>query len=422
MKNKLLKISILLLSVIMLCNICFAEVDRTKPVISSNPNSNPNTHISSKPMADIEKEVFGTTQEELDRFYGDDPNKIDVKEGDVYLIEETVDFKGQYIDGNVYLMGEKVNVDAEIIDGNLFVMAQDTEINSEVRGSIYVLCGNAKISSRAKDVYVACEKVELTKDSYIIRDARLCASEVKLNGRVNNNAYSAAANTIIDDETSNARIVGQLHYTGELNKTDSAYIGEIIKDEPLIDSEEIEKEANSAMEAAGSAIDTFGIAMGLSCGIAVIIIAGLLFKNPKANIIPEGKNPIAVTFVDAIKGLGLMIVIPIGLVVLLITIIGLPVSLVGLMVYILLILASIPVASLVIVRTFLSNKVNGNGLQILVAILVYIGLTVINIIPVVGPIINTLVMWYGFFKILTVGQRYSKVSTEVVKDPVVIEK
>ncbi len=92
-------------------------------------------------------------------------------EGDLYVEEDTVDItEDQYIAGNAYIKGKEVTISGQI-DGNLYVQCDKLTLNkSYIRNSIFVVAKEIYYDGFCNDLYAVCDNMEMTYDSYIIRN------------------------------------------------------------------------------------------------------------------------------------------------------------------------------------------------------------------------------------------------------------
>ena len=118
------------------------------------------------------------------------------------------------VDGNVYIFGNNVTISGQI-NGNLFVFAQKlTFSGSYVRNTIYAFANEVEFDGACNDLYIACNSLNVSYDSYIVRDVRaVTSSTLNFIGAVGRDAY-LTANSISfgESEDSRALIYGNLEY------------------------------------------------------------------------------------------------------------------------------------------------------------------------------------------------------------------
>ena len=130
----------------------FATSDEATPTSISEDETSTQENVSTE-------ETEGTTEEETQ-----------THEGDLYIDENVVDNTAdQYISGNVYIKAKEVTISAPI-DGNLFVECNKLTINEAyIRNSIFASAKEIYYNGYCNDLYVICNKLETTYDSYIVR-------------------------------------------------------------------------------------------------------------------------------------------------------------------------------------------------------------------------------------------------------------
>lgn len=334
----------------------------------------------------------------------------DYVEDDVYMSSEVITLD-QSVNGNVYLFGNDVNVNSSMILGNLIVFGDNVNINADITGSIYIVANKVTITGGADDAYIMAETVNFEENSYISRNARVISENLNLKGSIERDLYSLSEKTnILESQFGGVR--GKLYYKDNLNVQGDNKVNETIKISDK--TTEFKERTETFFDVLVEVINRMVIAAQIFTA-AIVIILLCLFIKPKENI-EENRNYL----IDLLKGFVYMICIPIIAMILMLTIIGIPLSLIIFLVYVVALFLSIPVASIDVARIILKEKADTKWKLILSAIGIYLVLEIIKVIPVIGGIIRFLFIIYGLKLIISFPFKNGKSKKEQdVKDVIV---
>lgn len=166
MNKKFLKLLVgFIILLTMITVTCFATSDDATATSTNSENEtsteeNVETSSDENTTENTENSDEETTEDEMQ-----------THEGDLYLDEDTVNIdENQYISGNAYIKAKEVTISAPI-DGNLFVQCDKLTIDQAyIRNSIFASAKEIYYNGYCNDLYVICDKMEMTYDSYIVRD------------------------------------------------------------------------------------------------------------------------------------------------------------------------------------------------------------------------------------------------------------
>ena len=308
--------------------------------------------------------------------------------GDIYKFEGEDVVIEKNVNGNIYVIGKNITIYSENVYGNIFALAEENlTIASEVSGSVYAFASNFEFAGKTSDIYLIAGNAHFSNNSKISRDLRLISENANIEGKILGSVYSEVETMDINDKT--AAINGTLNYTGELN-TNSTNIGNVIKSES---SFELEENLTTFGEALATSIVVIFTVLRV---ITIILILGII-------VAVQNKKPIYVTDIkdkfwrDLLYGLLFTIVIPIGAILFMITIIGIPVSLIVILAYIVFFnFVNTPIAVIEISKLIYKNECNSKIKIWLVAIALYVITVLLNNVPFVGAIVNAVISIYGF--------------------------
>jgi cytoskeletal protein CcmA (bactofilin family) len=112
-------------------------------------------------------------------------------------------FAGNFVrvDGNVegttFASGQDVQING-VIHGDLFVAAQTVTINGKVDGNIYGAAQNMKVGTESTaDVFAAAQTIELVKEAIIGRDLFTVGQTINMNGTVKRQFFGGGSDILI---------------------------------------------------------------------------------------------------------------------------------------------------------------------------------------------------------------------------------
>lgn len=307
-------------------------------------------------------------------------------ESDVFLINTSISYN-KNVNGNVYLMGKDIEISSSWINGNVFVMGQHITIRGAISGSVYAMGETVNIETEGVGtVYVLAEYLNLGNNANIVNDLKASADTVNINGNVYRELYIGARSVNVSD-TSEYLAKGKVYYSDSCEDASGKLENiQVVKTE---DSQEVEEKVKFAITGATIKSQIINIIS------AVLVIAVIYFIVKNRNIEPEG---LSVNSIFKSLGIGLswLIFTPIVALVLLCTIVGIPLSIILITLYIVALYISVPVASLNLGK-LISNKLSQSKsiMIIVISALVYVAVELISIIPIIGGVIKFLVVLYG---------------------------
>ena len=309
-----------------------------------------------------------------------------VVDGDVFAAAERVEVTGE-VRGSLYGAGESVTVTGDI-NGNAHLAGQDVELDARVGGS----------------AFVAGQNLTLTEESQIGRDGFLAGETVRSQGFVGKDVYFAAETTELDGKvqrdvrgrgyevalTSSSSVAGDLRVTvysdDALVLDDGATIG---------GATEIEIEEGDEHRPFVSAGFYFGV---IAKALAMLVL-GLALAALFPSLVPERPTSSGEVLREMGIGFVALVATPVVLLLVAVTVIGIPVSIVlGVLFLALLFLSSLVVAYFAGERLpmFAQSGV-GTALRTGLALLAVLLLTEV---PFVGGGLCFLILIFGLGSIL----------------------
>ncbi len=325
--------------------------------------------------------------------------------GDMFKTEENLKIE-KTVYGDVFVIAKSLEITSDaVIDGNVFIIAEDLKISGTVYSYVYAVANNIEVSGTVNGMYaVAKNKITIAEGAEVYKDLKIAGKDIDINGVVDRNILTMSENINIGE---NSAIYGKLTYSGNLEGNKDAIYGETVKYE-ISNGEE--KEEPSTKEIIIADI----IDVAVKAVIALIFIALIvgISKSNKSKF--DTMKPIDY-IKDLFIGLLFIIIVPIVSIILMFTLIGLPFALIILALYVIVLYLALTFLSFEIAKAILkesNSKVNIIG----VALLVYIGLEILSLIPGCGGLIRFLAILLGISAELKIFKKNKEEKTlEVVK-------
>lgn len=318
--------------------------------------------------------------------------KTEVVNDDLFIGAQTVEIAGT-VNGDVFIGAQTVKITG-IINGNLHIGANTIDLGGIVKGNVYG--GSQSILVNASTIggslLVGGATVNIDKGSSIGGSILAGAGTISVDSKVKRSVYLGAGSITVGD---NARIGKDLYYSAgdtptEANISPKAKIaGQIYKSE--VDTAKADINVNKLFPKAirmGSVFAAFGSCLGA-------LIVGLLYFKLFAKHSIETAGIVSKSFWKSL-GVGFLVTIAFvpGLIILLVTVIGIPLA--GLTFLMLLLygyLAKIVVGSAL--GAWISKRFNWKISTFWTFALGLFVICLIRPIPFVGPLCGAVVLWTG---------------------------
>ncbi|ELZ03199.1 hypothetical protein C482_04234 [Natrialba chahannaoensis JCM 10990] len=265
------------------------------------------------------------------------------------------------------------------VTGDVSAAAGDVRIDGDVGGDVEAGAGSVTIAGDVDgDVNAATGGLELTEGATIGGSLATGAGSVAIDGTIEGDAEVAAETTTLGGE---AAIGGDLRYGGNLEGNTDAVAGEIEHDSTL------GSEWVPTFEPIGSLLaSAYILALNLLLGAALLAIFPR-FSDSVANQVSQ--KPVR----SGLVGIGVLIGIPLLLVALAITIVGIPFSLVGGLLFALIIWVGIIYGRFAVAAWLLSaGGIDNRWLALVVGL---VGGALLAQIPWIGGLLNFLFFLLG---------------------------
>ena len=279
------------------------------------------------------------------------------------------------VDGMSFVAGNVINLESSqdylFVAGNSINLKNVRAKDAFVAGSVISIN-----SSNIRDLYAAAQTI--TIDSDISRNAYLAGEKVVINGVIAKDIYVDAENIVLDD---NAKILGTL-----INISKTA----VVSNKKTYKAKDVKKDINvTPMTLVITKITSM-----IYSYISLLIVALLLMKFiPKIfkNIESEKKDMSNVLKL-VLKGFLTLILVPIIAIMLLCTVVGIPLTIISLIIYGLIIYLSSVATAYYFGNWFLKDKIKNEYLLLVVSLLI---LYIVKIIPIIGGLVGFISLLFG---------------------------
>lgn len=390
--KKILKLSLIIASILLLLSqsYCYATNNITESEgIPAEWARNLDQNVSEEDMIlDGANEILYSSNEEdgIMPISNDFGLSGEIIENDIYLCEQKISIENN-VNGNVYVIGKKIDISSDNINGNVFAIGQDVTIKGFVYGSIYVMGENVNIESTCTGtVYTLGKNITLGENITILGNLNVSADSLYISGNVNRELNAYVENINVSDKS---EYIGKGHVS---------YSAELVDPKGMLEELDVQLHEKTTEKVQGlKEVITIGkIQSEVISAISTIILIGIMYLIIKNRQTEKTENYTHEIVISIVKGFLWLVVTPIVSIILLCTVIGIPVALLAITIYVIAICISLPVASLRIAEMIFASKPKENKIILLLyAIGVYIIIKVVTYLPVIGGIISFLVVLYG---------------------------
>lgn len=270
------------------------------------------------------------------------------------------------------------------VEGDVSAFAGNVLITGTVEGDVSTATGNLRIPGTVEgDVSAGAGNVHLEEGGVVGGNFQVGAGNVRIDGEIGGDA-TVGAETITLGE--NAAIAGSLTYDGNLGGNYDAVAGEITRDTSLGGGEMFQPISSIA-------VAFYGFLVNLVLG-ALLLAAFPAFSRSVADRVATA--PLR----SGLIGLGVVVGVPIALVLLLITVIGIPISLAGMVAFALFAWVAL-VYGRFAVGAWLLSLVGADNRWLALILGLLIG-AVLTLVPYVGGLLNAVIFLLGLGALATV--------------------
>lgn len=371
--SKLLLVSILIFTLALNISICFADNEDDIALISDTSESNPVETSETDEASTISTDTSEDTTHYGDLYLCDTNVVIDnIVYGNVYVIANTVEITGQ-IEGNLFVLTNSLKLDSKPSNGGI------------IGGSIYACANSIYYNGACTYLYAACNNIDMTYDSYVVRDAKISSSTASIKAAIGRNIDISSDSISFGEEDDIPLIYGNLTYS---SSTNIEIPNEIVTG--TLEENVIQKDQKNSFDHSIS-----DILIGLVTVIITIIVLYLLLNTFMLNFIEKIYSK-KLSILNILKafciGLLSIVVVMFASMLLLVTGVGAKLGIIILLLFVVLCIVAVPVLGIAITKSLKSTlKLEKISMFVLVLCLVSIILYGVTLIPYVGTIFNFII-------------------------------
>lgn len=294
--------------------------------------------------------------------------------GDVFCAGQTVNINAT-VHGDVICAGQDVTISGKI-DGSVRAAGQTLSIDATVGRSITVASSNFSLDANAKvGQDVTAMGNQLNIKGSVGRDVLATGSQVVLNGPVARNAKLSSPDVIL---RSSAAIAGNLEYTSKNKLTEDK--GSSVKGST--------KQIQPAAHKRGYHFNVIFYLFALASLLLISLVLAFFFPE----MLRKNAKHLSTNFTKSlIVGIITSFALPIISLGLCLTLVGLPLALLLLVVWLLLVALSGPVVAYYVGERILKKRANIYGTVALGSVIIVTA----YMLPLVGILVLMLVYWLG---------------------------
>lgn len=314
--------------------------------------------------------------------------KDKVIDSSIYAASQNVNIDGT-VNGDVHCAGQTVTINGTV-NGDVLCAGQTIEINGVVTGSVRAIGQDVTISAKiGHSATLAAQRVVFKKDASVKRDITVTGNEVTLDGTVGRDAVMAGGVTKV-----NAKIGRNLRYNGSgLQLKDAAVVGGGLT---YTSDQAVDKANGAQINGATNHLTSQKSSHWMGMNVIEVLglfLALLLFSMALVFLFPKAIHEvsgIAVTSLgkSVLIGFAAIFAVPLLIIVLASTIIGIPLALLVALAGVAIMMFSGPVAAYYLGSMLLSKSKNPVHMMLL-------GSTVLLLLYFV-PIVGIMVMFVAY--------------------------
>lgn len=312
-------------------------------------------------------------------------DETEFKKSDVYLVGEnlTIDY---IVDGNLFICADTVTIKSQI-GGDAFIIANSITIEEQgyIYSNLFAMSKNLDIKGVVYDLYTTANTVNIA--GYIYRDIKVACSNLTISGVVGRNAFvncnminftPSNSEDVETTDTVKGSISGNLNYSSpnDISIPEGVVLGETNFTKTIVN------ENNSVR------ISNIVIKVAIAMATTIIIWLLCIWLAPK--FITKSQELTTKKLLPVI-GLGFLTPISLVIVSIILIVLNITASLGLLTILLLILLLAISTPIFVITISYLickKIKMDTKIKQFSMVVLISIILTLIKLIPYIGPVIS----------------------------------
>lgn len=331
-------------------------------------------------------------------------NADEIIEDNFFRYGENVDIKGNVMGDVIIAASKELTIDGDV-EGDVIAVAETITINGQVNGNVRIAAADITINNKVgKNATIAAGHATFTENADIGWTLSFVAGELNINCPINGNLYGYGGDINIDSTIGNnvtlfldelgqlnllekTEIGGKLEYRGEKNA--------VIDDAASINGDTIHKLIPASVNNARDFLARFSI-YGKFISLFSLLLIGTLIISIFIKTSDKITHELSVNPAQKMLwGLLILIAFPVCLILLAITIIGAPLSLIGLGIYLFINYISTIFVGLFIGDKILNYKKNKSVNPVWIMMLGTLIFVILKNIPYIGWVFGFVgIIWF----------------------------
>lgn len=284
------------------------------------------------------------------------------------------------------------------VNGSIYVLAESARIDGTVTGNIHVAASDVELNGRAASVYSASSSYLSSKEAVVTGGLAVAASTAKVGGSVGQSAYVAAADVRYNATTggsvklmaTDVTVGSSAVVSGDLSYSEDAQI-KLENDQNIKGS--IKKIAAPKQKAPVWFDKLSGAAYGL---LASLVLGLALLWVAPASMIATGDYMKRYPAKAMISGAGFVFMAPLAILFTMLTLVGLPLGIIELMVYVAVLMIAHIFVAVWLGRQLLKRSKDVSVGANLLPLVVGLALTgAIELLPIFGGLASFIILLAG---------------------------
>lgn len=295
-----------------------------------------------------------------------------------FIAAGNVEINGK-IDGDLFVAAQSVTINGTV-EGSIFTASQNVAINDIIENNIYSAGATLNINANTKgSAFLAGESIYLEEDALIESDVFIGGNHIEQNGVINNNLISSSESLSV-----NGVIGGDLHYRS--NEKVNLLNDAVIEGETKWRQIEPKTETNFYIPTFIKVL--FSILSALVVWLVIRLLHRTFLVNFANNILQKPLKTFGFGFLS-------LILVPFIIFILLLTVIGIPLSLITLAVFSISLYVSKIIVAVSSAHLFQIKFGWSKGKIFWIFLLSLIILSLLVMIPFIGWLIRFVIFAFG---------------------------
>ena len=323
-----------------------------------------------------------------------------VVNGDVFCAGQSVTISGE-VNGDVICASQDLHVSG-IVNGNVRAVGQTITIDAHVARNVSALGQSIAFDNAAKiDGDASAAGQDVTVDGTVARDLMASATTLTVNGHIGRDVQAQTTRLALGGQAVVGRNVTYASFNTLSRPSGATVNGTVTKQQPV----------NRRREGANPvSLAAWGFTVALYLFVALLLVSLVLILLFPSYIHKATEAMVRDPLTTFVVGLIASILVPIAIGLLMVSVIGIPLGLLALLVWLLMMFLAVPLAAYYLGSLILSKSTNNPVWMMLLGAAIVL---ILYLIPIVGFAVWLVAEWIGLGIILMQVPRLPRPHYEV---------